>query len=115
MTDLVPTPGQTVGPFFGFALPYDRGHELVGPHHPGAVRLHGTVTDGNGDPVPDAVLELWQTAPDGSVPRAPGSLRRDGWTFTGWGRAATDGVGHYHFTTVEPGASEQGRAAFFAV
>ena len=35
------TPGQTVGPFFGFALPYAGGHELVPPHHPQAVRLHG--------------------------------------------------------------------------
>lgn len=79
------TPGQTVGPFFGYALPYHGGHELVVPSHPEAVRLHGRVTDGQGAPVPDALVEIWQPAPDGEVVQQPGSLHRDGWTFTGWG------------------------------
>lgn len=96
------TPGQTVGPFFGFALPWAGGEDLVPPSHPHAVRLHGTVYDGAGDPVPDALLEIWQTDAAGDVPRAEGSLRRDGWTFTGFGRAATDGGGRYTFTTVVP-------------
>ena len=47
---LVPTPGQTVGPFFGYALPYDGDAELVPPGHPDAVRLHGRVLDGAGAP-----------------------------------------------------------------
>ena len=115
MTDLVPTPGQTVGPFFGYALPFDRDNELVPLSHPSAVRLHGRVTDGHGVGVPDALLELWQAASDGSVVQQDGSLHRDGWTFTGWGRASTDADGHYVFTTVRPGASEPGRAPFFAV
>ena len=102
MTDLVPTPGQTVGPFFGYALPFDRDNELVPLSHPSAVRLHGRVTDGHGVGVPDALLELWQAAPDGSVVQQDGSLRRDGWTFTGWGRASTDADGHYVFTTLKP-------------
>ncbi len=102
---LTPTPGQTVGPFFGYALPYDGGNELVSPTRPDAIRLHGRVLDGAGDPVPDALIELWQAAPDGSVPRAAGSLRRDGYTFTGWGRAETDRTGHYQFTTLRPGAA----------
>ena len=101
---LAPTPGQTVGPFFGYALPYDGDSELVPPTRPDAIRLHGRVYDGAGDPVPDALIELWQAAPDGSVPRAPGSLHRDGYTFTGWGRAATDRTGHYQFSTLRPGA-----------
>ena len=113
--DLVPTPGQTIGPFFGFALPYAGDAELVPPGHAGAVRLHGTVRDGAGVPVPDALLELWQTDPAGAVPRVAGSLRRDGFTFTGWGRAATDGAGHYSFTTLAPGAAAGGSAPFFAV
>lgn len=99
-----PTPGQTVGPFFGFALPYAGDSELVPPTHPRAVRLHGHVYDGHGDPVPDALLEIWQADEEGTVPQAPGSLRRDGWTFTGFGRAATDSAGHYSFTTLRPGA-----------
>ncbi len=96
------TPGQTVGPFFGFALPWDGGEELVSASHPDAMHLHGTVYDGAGDPVPDALLEIWQTDASGRVPQAEGSLHRDGWTFTGFGRAATDGGGRYTFTTVRP-------------
>ena len=109
------TPGQTIGPFFHYALPFDGDAELVRPGHPDAVRLHGSVLDGAGEPVVDALVEIWQAAPDGSVVQQPGSLHRDGWTFTGWGRAATDDAGHYSFTTVAPGATEPGAAPFFAV
>jgi protocatechuate 3,4-dioxygenase, alpha subunit len=115
MSLLTATPGQTIGPFFAYALPFEHGNELVPHGFPGAIRLHGTVTDGAGAPVPDALLEIWQADADGSVPRADGSLRRDGWTFTGWGRASTDDAGHYSFTTVEPAPTEPGAAAFFAV
>jgi protocatechuate 3,4-dioxygenase alpha subunit len=108
------TPGQTVGPFFGFALPYERGGELVPAHHPDAVRLHGTVFDGHGEPVPDALLEIWQADGSGRVVREPGSMFRDGYTFTGFGRVAVDNVGHYDFTTVEPGAVDGG-APFIAM
>ncbi len=114
-TLLTPTPGQTIGPFYGYALPFDRGAELVPPKTPGAIRFHGRVTDGDGQPVPDALLEIWQTDADGSVPRQAGSLHRDGWTFTGWGRASTDDAGHFGFSTVEPGATAPGRAAFIQV
>ncbi|MBM7515601.1 protocatechuate 3,4-dioxygenase subunit alpha [Nocardioides nitrophenolicus] len=110
---LAPTPGQTIGPFFHYALPYAGGPFLVPAGTVGAVRLHGTVYDGAGAPVPDALLELRQADPAGRVPRVEGSLRRDG-RFTGWGRAATDASGRYAFTTVEP-AGVDGGAAFFAV
>jgi protocatechuate 3,4-dioxygenase, alpha subunit len=112
---VIPSPGQTVGPFFHLGLPIDRGNELVPPASPDAIRLHGRVLDGEGNPVPDAIVELWQTGPDGEVSRSSGSLRRDGWNFTGWGRAATDPEGHYWFSTLEPGAAEPGRPPFFAV
>jgi protocatechuate 3,4-dioxygenase, alpha subunit len=116
MTEPLPgTPGQTVGPFFGLSLPYERGPELVPPAGAGAIRLHGRVLDGAGDPVPDALLELWQPGPDGAVLREPGSLRRDGWTFTGWGRAATDNSGHWWFSTLKPGPSRPGTVSFFAL
>jgi protocatechuate 3,4-dioxygenase alpha subunit len=114
MTRHAATPGQTVGPFFGYALPYPGGPQLVPAGHPDAVRLHGRVLDGDGTPVPDALLELWQPGPDGGVVQQPGSLRRDGWTFTGFGRAATDLAGHYAFTTLRPGAPA-GRPPFFAL
>lgn len=110
---LAPTPGQTIGPFFHYALPYDGDGFLVPPGTPGAVRLHGTVHDGNGAPVPDALLEIWQADASGRAPRLEGSLHRDG-QFTGWGRAATDASGRYAFTTVEP-AGVDGGAAFFSV
>jgi len=104
-----PTPGQTVGPFFGYALPFPHDSELVAPDAPGAVRLHGRVLDGHGEPVPDAILELWQADAEGHVVQEQGSLRRDEAPFTGFGRASTDDDGHYSFTTVVPGAP------FFAV
>lgn len=112
--DLVATPGQTVGPFFGYALPYERGHELVPAGTPGAVRLHGVVYDGAGEPVPDALLEITQADTDGRVRGVPGGLARDGMTWSGWGRCPTARDGSYSFTTVVPGAQD-GRAAFWAV
>ena len=112
---LTPTPGQTVGPFFHFALPVPGGPHLVPPGTPGAVRLHGTVLDGDGAPVPDALVEIRQLAPDGTVPRAEGSLARGLDGFTGWGRAATDTAGRYAFSTLEPGAGPGGGAAFFSL
>ncbi|SOJ54653.1 Protocatechuate 3,4-dioxygenase alpha chain [Mycobacterium simulans] len=111
MGELACTPGQTVGPFFGLGLPYPRDSELVCDAFPGAIRLHGTVYDGAGVGVPDALIELWQSDNAGRIPRATGSVRRDGWTFTGWGRAATDADGHYGFTTVVPGVASRRRIA----
>lgn len=102
-TDPAPTAGQTVGPFFHLALPYPGDHHLVPEGSPGALTLHGTVYDGARDPVPDALLELWQTDARGNVVQEAGSLHRDASTFTGFGRAATDAEGRYSFTTLEPG------------
>lgn len=112
---LIATPGPTIGPFFGYALPVERGNELVPPGSPGAIRLHGVVTDGAGAPVPDALLEIWQADANGVIPSATGSLHRDGWPFTGWGRASTDDEGHYSFTTVAPGPTQPDSASFFAM
>jgi protocatechuate 3,4-dioxygenase, alpha subunit len=109
---VAPTPSQTVGPFFGYALPFTKGDD-VAAGHPGAVLLHGHVYDGEGQPVPDAMLEIWQPGPDGSRTGAPGSLRRDATTgavlgrdgvdFTGFGRVGTDATGHYAVRTLPPG------------
>lgn len=119
---LAPTPGQTIGPFFGYAKPYDNnglpfwdGHHLVVPGRADAIRLHGTVYDGNGDVIPDAMIEIWQADAEGNVVQETGSLIRDGHTFTGWGRAYVDNVGHYSFTTVNPGPTDEGKAAFISV
>jgi protocatechuate 3,4-dioxygenase alpha subunit len=115
MASLVETPGQTVGPFFHCALPYDGDSDLVTDAHVGAVRLHGTVYDGAGNGIPDALVELWQRDSGGNVVQQPGSLRRDGRTFTGWGRSATGPAGRYRFSTVTPGSATPGRPAFFAI
>ena len=78
------TPGQTVGPFFGLALPRTGEEHLVPLGTRGAVRLTGRVLDGEGAPVPDALLEICQS--------------------DAYGRAATDAEGCYTFTTVRPTA-----------
>ncbi|WP_416377079.1 protocatechuate 3,4-dioxygenase subunit alpha [Arthrobacter sp. CDRTa11] len=112
---LVATPGQTVGPFYGYALPYEKDNELLAPGSPGSIRLQGTVYDGAGETVPDAILEIWQPDADGKIVQRTGSLVRDGYTFTGWGRAAVGYSGVYTFTTVNPGPTEAGAAPFIAV
>jgi protocatechuate 3,4-dioxygenase, alpha subunit len=113
--DLTPTAGQTVGPFFHYALPWPGDSELVPPGRVDAVRFHGLVVDGAGEPVPDALIEIWQADAEGRVVQEPGSLHRDGFTFTGFGRAATDPTGHYSFSTVRPGPTAPGAAPFVAV
>ena len=56
----VPTPSQTVGPFFGFALPFAGGEQAVDGAAPHSVHIQGQLLDGAGEPVPDGVLEVWQ-------------------------------------------------------
>jgi len=104
-TPALQTPSQTIGPFYGYALPYASGPELVPGYHPRAIRFHGTVTDGAGEPILDALLEIWQADESGALSRELGSLDRDGFTFTGFGRCATTIAGHYTFTTLKPGAA----------
>lgn len=54
-----PTPSQTVGPFFGFALPFS-GDAEAAEVEGGAIRIEGQVLDGEGEPVAEAILEAWQ-------------------------------------------------------
>lgn len=114
-THLTATPGQTVGPFYGYAMPWPGDNELVPPTREGAVALHGFVYDGAGAPIPDAILEIWQPDGNGVVSRANGSLRRDGFTFTGFGRSAADPEGRFVFSTLNPGPTEVGKAPFISV
>ncbi|QJU55657.1 protocatechuate 3,4-dioxygenase subunit alpha [Herbiconiux sp. KACC 21604] len=109
------TPGQTVGPFFAYGVGYDRMHQVAHPHAPGTVLLGGTVYDGAGDPVPDAFVEIFGADSDGRVPHSRGAFRRDDHTFTGFGRAFTDGEGHFEFFTREPGSVGKGAPFFAAV
>jgi protocatechuate 3,4-dioxygenase alpha subunit len=97
------TPSQTVGPYLAIGLPWPDGPDVVPPGTPGAVRIVGTVYDGHGDPVPDAMIETWQADPDGRFdhPDDPRG-RAAGWR--GFGRSATDDAGGYVINTVLPGA-----------
>jgi protocatechuate 3,4-dioxygenase, alpha subunit len=85
------TPSQTVGPFFGVGLPYDRGEQLVEQGTPGAIRIEGQVLDANGDPVKDALVETWQADERGCYDKGR------------FGRCRTDSEGAFHFVTVKPG------------
>ncbi|MCA4133411.1 protocatechuate 3,4-dioxygenase subunit alpha [Arthrobacter sp. M4] len=115
MSKLTATPGQTVGPFFGYALPFPKDNELLAPGSPGSIRLQGTVYDGAGHTIPDAILEIWQPDSEGNIVQRTGSLVRDGYTFTGWGRASVGNTGVYTFTTVNPGPTKPGSAPFISV
>ncbi|GAA0389366.1 protocatechuate 3,4-dioxygenase subunit alpha [Acrocarpospora corrugata] len=120
-----PTPSQTVGPFYGYALPYPGGGELAPAGHPDAVVVHGFVYDGAGEPVPDALLEFWQADPGGGLDGEPGSMRKDQVNrsfagrdlvrFTGFARVATDADGQWAVRTFRPGATGPGRVPYISV
>jgi protocatechuate 3,4-dioxygenase, alpha subunit len=77
---MVPTPSQTVGPFFGFALPFEDDSTCA----PDGVRIEGQVLDGARKPVPDALLEISQEEQ--------------------FGRCRTDDEGVFHFRVRKPQA-----------
>jgi protocatechuate 3,4-dioxygenase alpha subunit len=90
------TPSQTVGPFFSIGCSWLQREDLAPGAAGGRVTLQGRVTDGDGAPVPDAMLELWQADARGRYGE-PG--------FAGFGRVPTDADGRYRFTTVKPGGA----------
>ncbi|MBQ0825760.1 protocatechuate 3,4-dioxygenase subunit alpha [Streptomyces tagetis] len=112
--NVLPTPSHTVGPFYGYALPFRGGEDIAPLGHPDTVTVHGYVYDGEGAPLPDALVELWGPDPDGRLPSVDGSMRRDpasggylgrnGVEFTGFGRIQTDTDGHWYARTLRPGA-----------
>lgn len=99
------TPSQTVGPFFHFALLDEDRSRLVAPDHPSAIRIEGTVYDGAGDPVPDAMVEIWQASRAGRYAHPEDDREElpleEG--FSGFGRCGTDAEGRFEFITVKPG------------
>ncbi len=104
------TPSQTVGPFFLDCLlrPDARRNVLVQPETSGErLRIVGRVLDGDGAPVPDALVELWQANASGRY-RHPADTRAAApldASFIGFGRAGTDDDGWYWFETIKPGAA----------
>jgi protocatechuate 3,4-dioxygenase, alpha subunit len=102
---LRPTASQTVGPFFIIGLPDDALAELVPADDPDAIRLGGVVLDGAGEPVDDALIEIWQANRAGRYAH-PEDRREElplEQGFTGFGRCATDSQGRFEFITVKPG------------
>jgi protocatechuate 3,4-dioxygenase alpha subunit len=99
------TPSQTVGPFFAIGLPWDEGPHVVPPGTPGAIRVVGTVQDGDGEPVPDHLIETWQSDGAGGFADLhgfgpPSTLEG----FRGFARCGReDGDGSYEILTVRPG------------
>jgi protocatechuate 3,4-dioxygenase, alpha subunit len=98
------TPSQTVGPFFSIGLDRLNRADLAGGNTGERVAIHGRVIDGDGQPVPDAVLEIWQADADGRYqhPEDAGP-RNDVNFFFGFGRTPTDEQGRFSFTTIKPG------------
>jgi protocatechuate 3,4-dioxygenase alpha subunit len=126
------TPWQTVGPFFHYGLPWKGGADLVGQSDLGArpelfsaehyllnvsaargpiagrvIEIFGKVTDGDGKPVPDAMVEIWQANAAGRYasptdPRTDLPLDPD---FIGFGRSSTAEDGTYRFRTIRPGCA----------
>jgi protocatechuate 3,4-dioxygenase, alpha subunit len=101
-----PTPSQTVGPFFHDALVDEDRSKLVATSHPSAVRIEGTIYDGAGEPVPDAMVEIWQANEAGRYDDPTDDREdppHDPKTFSGFGRSGTDADGRFSFVTVKPG------------
>ena len=124
------TPSQTVGPFFHYALPWKGGADLIGQSELGArpdlfppehdllnastpngtvkgdrIEIRGTVLDGAGNPIPDAILEIWQANAAGRY-RSPDDDRDHlplDEAFVGFGRSSTSEQGEYCFRTILPG------------
>src|SRR5271156_2252221 len=106
------TPSQTVGPFFKYGLTPNGQYawndaftsNLVTPDTSGdRIRIEGRVVDGDGQPVPDCMLEIWQADAQGrfSDPQDKRALPNSG--FGGFGRCGTNPNGDFAFDTIKPG------------
>jgi len=106
------TPSQTVGPFFGVGLTRASQSQsvMVNELTEGErIRIEGTVFDGAGAPIEDALVEVWQANAHGryrhELDAGPAPLDPN---FFGFGRCPTDATGAFHFETVKPGAIHAG-------
>jgi protocatechuate 3,4-dioxygenase, alpha subunit len=98
------TPSQTVGPFFSLGLCFDGSPTAVAGDLAGAVRIAGTVYDGAGAPVADALVESWQADPQGrfaDLHDHGGPSRIAG--FGGFARCASAADGGFAIRTLKPG------------
>lgn len=85
MTGHPTTPSQTAGPFLSIGMVHAGEEYAVPSGTPGGIWIRGTVTDGAGAPVPDALIETWQVSPEAL------------------GRCPTGPDGTYGIHTVKPG------------
>ena len=108
------TPSQTVGPFFAVGLPWSDGPHVVDEGTPGAIRIGGRVLDGEGNPVPDALVETWQPDPEGRFDH-PDDPRGRFPGFRGFGRCPTDDEGRWWVLTRKPGRVDDRQAPHIAV
>lgn len=106
MTEIALTPSQTAGPYLKIGLidgPLT--NRLVDESDPRAIRIHGVLLDGAGDPVPDGMVEIWQANAGGRYAHAADDREdiplEDG--FSGFGRSDTVDAGRFDFVTVKPG------------
>jgi protocatechuate 3,4-dioxygenase alpha subunit len=106
------TPSQTVGPFFKYGLTPNGQYawndaftgNLVTPDASGErIRVEGRVFDGEGAPVPDCMLEIWQADAQGRFADPQDKRALPNTAFRGFGRVGTDANGVYAFDTIKPG------------
>ena len=107
------TPSQTVGPFFKYGLTPNGQYEwndaftnnLVTPDTSGdRIRIEGRVFDGDGQPVPDCMLEVWQADAQGRFADPQDKRALQNAKFRGFGRCGTDANGMFAFDTIKPGS-----------
>jgi protocatechuate 3,4-dioxygenase beta subunit len=107
--ELVRTPAQTEGPFYPNKLPLDTDNDLlivnnsITPAVGTVTHLSGRVLDAKGEPVRNALVEIWQVDGKGVYLHTADSGRkpRDK-NFQGFGRFLTGSTGEYYFRTVKP-------------
>ena len=108
------TPSQTVGPFFAYTLTAPQygyafdgiASGLLAEETPGGrIRIVGHVFDGAGEPIPDAMIEIWQADAEGRYAH-PADARGSNQKFRGFGRfgTGTDPESQFIFDTVKPGS-----------
>lgn len=102
---LIPTPSQTFGPYFHIGLKHLFRSEVVGPNVPGErVTIEGRVLDGDGKPVADAAVEVWQANANGKYAHPDDRQNKPlDPAFRGFARVGTDDAGRFRIVTIKPG------------
>jgi protocatechuate 3,4-dioxygenase, alpha subunit len=98
------TPSQTVGPYYSIGLTWEDGGFVVPEGTPGAFWIRGRVFDGEGELVPDAIVESWQADPEGRYNHPDDPRGAEASDFRGFARAPTIPHGSFEIHTVKPGS-----------